>query len=96
MCFVKPKDWDLNLIYKNELKILILIFVFYFPEAYYFLVETCSHVTLLTKHIKIVVLMMFDNYLVKNCVAYYSRATGNFGHEHFLSDLFQFIFHEKL
>ena len=29
MCFVKPKDWDLNLIYKNELKILILIFVLF-------------------------------------------------------------------
>jgi hypothetical protein len=31
MCFVAPKDWDLNLIYKNELKILILIFVFCYP-----------------------------------------------------------------
>jgi hypothetical protein len=49
MCVVAPKGWDLNLMYKNELKILILIFVFYCPEDDHLLVETCSHATLLTK-----------------------------------------------
>lgn len=77
VCFVAPKEWDLKLIYKNELKILILIFVFYCPEDDFLLVETRSHVTLLTKNLKIVVLMMIDNYLVKNCIVYYSTATGN-------------------
>ena len=33
MCFVAPKDWDLNLTYKNELKFLILFFFcFVFPK----------------------------------------------------------------
>jgi len=45
MFFVAPKDWDLEL--KNELK--ILIFMFYCPEDDCLLVETCSHVILLTK-----------------------------------------------
>jgi hypothetical protein len=77
MCFVAPKAWDLNLIYKNELKFLILIVVFYFPEYDNLLVETCSHVTLLTKSIKTDVLMVIDMYLVKNCIVYYSTDTGN-------------------
>ena len=64
MCFVAPKDREL--IYRNELK--ILIFVFYFPEYDYLLVETCSHVIILTKNIKIFLLMVIGNYFVKNCI----------------------------
>jgi hypothetical protein len=96
MCFVAPTDWDLNLIYKNELKFLILIFAFYCPEDYYLFVETCSHVTLLTKSIKTDVLMVIDNYLIKNCIVYYSTDSGNLASNISFEILSSLFFYKKL